>query len=447
MIDFFKKMYDLGYFDPDSEKYFWVDQMEWLSEKDRGEYADDTGENILPIAQNSGGDIWGIDLTDGHVVLCCHDEEKPICYADNLKNAIFKAIVGYLSDNSFETENPDDNDENTEAFARRYIDECIELFKGNFSEEQIADLKSIGKNEITEFSNSRYSYKSFISVEDADKIIKKYIPTFEPENSGRYILDEALPIRERVPFSEEDYISLSDHCLERVRKFFYKHNELLDIVKGISDLRMECYKGAADDKYIARISAALESGIKLGKAVEESALRDGRKYFINESGEPVYSEKFVGGKLCQRTFYFADDNETYAVNYSVLLTNGKIKFGNILEAGYDRDNKTDHVIFYDESNINWYDKYYYKDGKIDRCEEFDSFLYDRPVSYITDKVTPDGIFYGDKNPMLVYVHNYIYEKDIVSEIESISCNLEQISVTREKARSVEYKKLMKDNII
>lgn len=152
-------------------------------------------------------------------------------------------------------------------------------------------------------------------------------------------------------------------------------------------------------------------------------------------------------KLAERTFYFINDNEMYAVNYSISTINGTIKLGDILEARYDHTGKIENVILYNDSQINWYDKYYYKDGKIDKCEEFEWFLYDKPVSYITDKVTDDGIFYGDKNPMLVFTHNYIYEKDIVTEIEIITCNLEQIDITKVKAKSAEYKKLKKDKII
>lgn len=447
MINYYTKMYNIGYFNPNSKNYFWVNQMEWLSENDKEKYSDITDENVVPIAKNSGGDIWGIDNTNGYIVLCCHDEEKRIYYADNLKNAVFRAIIEYLSDNSFDTENLDDDDEDTEVFARKYVDECINLFKDDFSAEKISDLKSIAENKIEEYSYGGYTYKSFISVEEADKIIKKYIPNFEQKIQDCNFLDDTRPIRERTPFSEEDYGSISDHCWERAKKYYYKHNELFDAVKKTPNLRAEYYKKALDDIYIPRISTALKNGRKNGTAVDEKVFEDGRKYFINEYDKPVYSETFVSGKLAERTFYFINDNEMYAVNYSISTINGTIKLGDILEARYDHTGKIENVILYNDSQINWYDKYYYKDGKIDKCDEFEWFIYDKPVSYITDKVTDDGIFYGDKNPMLVFTHNYIYEKDIVTEIEIITCNLEQIDITKVKAKSAEYKKLKKDKII
>ena len=446
MNGFYEKMYDSGYFNPDSENYFWVSQMEWLSENDRGKYADIVDEAV-PIAINSGGDVWAIDNNDGHIVLCCHDEENRIYYADNLKNAVFKAIVEYLSDNDFDTENPDDEDVDTEAFARKYIDECVALFKDDFSAEQIADLKSIAENKVEEYSDRGYTHKSFISVEEADKIISKYIPILEQEAPNCNFLDETRPIRERTPFSEEDYESLSDHCFERAKMYYYKHNELFDAVKNSQNLRIDCYKKALDNMYIPRISTALKNGRKNGTAVAENELTDGIKYCIDEFDKPVYSEMFVSGKLAKRTFYFFGSSEIYAVNYSISLINGKITLADILEARYNQAGKIEYVIFYNDSKINWCDKYYYKDGKIDKCEEFQRFVYDKPVSYITDKVTEDGIFYGDKNPTLVFAHNYIYEKDVAAKIEIITCNLEQVDVTTEKAKSAEYKKLKKDNIV
>lgn len=148
-----------------------------------------------------------------------HDDDEPEFYADSLINAVFRAIIEYLSDNDFVSDDPDDED-NAE-FAKKYIADCISIFSDRLSEGQISDIRKIAENHISEYHyTGGTAYHSFMSVEEADEIIKKYVVI--PNDPDADNTEKNTVSEENMEFldlfSEESIEQLASHCRELSKK-------------------------------------------------------------------------------------------------------------------------------------------------------------------------------------------------------------------------------------
>ena len=73
-------------------------------------------------------------------------------------------------------------------------------------------------------------------------------------------------------------------------------------------------------------------------------------------------------------------------------------------------------------------------SRLTLCEDFYDFKYDKALSYITDKITPEGVYYGDRNPTRIGRYLFDYNKDKIGDIEFQFCSNADISVTTIKAK-------------
>lgn len=73
-------------------------------------------------------------------------------------------------------------------------------------------------------------------------------------------------------------------------------------------------------------------------------------------------------------------------------------------------------------------------SRLTLCEDFYDFKYDKALSYITDKITPEGVYYGDRNPTRIGRYLFNYNKDKIGDIEFQFCSNADISVTTIKAK-------------
>ena len=257
-----------------------------------------------------------------------------------------------------------------------------------------------------------------------------------------------LSVRERVFFDEDFYKKLSSDIINKVDIHRDKYSEYCRLYcEGSEDIKEEYYKNAMDNMFVPRVSTVLTDGRKCGKLSSEEIF-DGVIYYIKQStGVPIYSEDYYSGKLGRRSFYFHEDDRLIVVQYSSAKTKFmSFVFDGIYEMCY-QDNRISSFVYYNDRNIRWYEMYTYTNDHLTGCDRFIDFNIGEPVSYITDKVSQDGIFYGDKNPVTVQSFKYIYEKDVIVETECTTTNLEEVTIIKRKVKSNEYKKLRKQRFL
>lgn len=377
MSNFYDTMVEKGYFVPKSENYFWVYDMEWLA-KDKIE-SKRTDENITPFAVTAGGDVWG--FFEDKIVFCGYDGECTY-YADSLENAVFRAVLQYLSDFGFDPVNPDDEDEETEAFARKYINDVINVFGEVFSEDMISELKRIS---LLPLKEQGYGL-NFISPEEADSIIKKYIG-FELMDTNVFAEDNSeLPLVK--PSDMSGYVFFTD---EEMYNYAYKCAELADIhsvsyEKYLSDAKSAdvketlLYKGGNKDIFIYRIADALFSGsLEHGTKKKNEAECKGTccKYYLGADGKPIYSEEFLSGMDKQPSyikFYLYEENKLSAVSFIIYPL---FKYYRTEVNEFSEDGKLLSYTWFDDNSIEVYERYDYSDKILESCTELQWYYYNK----------------------------------------------------------------------
>ncbi|MDO5561126.1 MAG: hypothetical protein Q4F95_16230 [Oscillospiraceae bacterium] len=109
------------------------------------------------------------------------------------------------------------------------------------------------------------------------------------------------------------------------------------------------------------------------------------------------------------------------------------RFLNVKENRYDKGRLQSYMSC-DLSEVNSFEKYFYTDSKLELCESFGLFKYNNELSYITDKITPEGIYYGDRNPAVIGRYIFNYNKDKIKDIEFQFCSNAELAVTQIKAK-------------
>lgn len=100
--DIFKKLIDLGYVNPKSEKCVWLPDMIWFN-PDKINYYNTNRydylhiENLFIFAKAASGDFFAWDKNNEFVIFCDHGSGYGIFFAPNLEGAIFRRIVEFAN--------------------------------------------------------------------------------------------------------------------------------------------------------------------------------------------------------------------------------------------------------------------------------------------------------------------------------------------------------------
>lgn len=375
MDNFYQKMVENSFFVPKSSNYFWVYDMEWLAQDKIKSKC--TNKDITPFAVTAGGDVWV--FYNDRVVFCGLDGECTY-YADNLENAVFRSVIGYLSDFGFDPDDPDDENEETEAFARKYIKEVTEVFAEAFSEDMLAELKRISELPLKEQGCGL----NFISPAEADEIIKKCIK-FELMDTDVFPSEkDELPALTSCDMS--GYVFFTD---DEMRDYAYKCAELADIhsasyEKYLSAAQAEevketlLYKGGYRDIFLYRMAEALYDGnLNHGtkKKTEADCTGACRKYYIGTDGKPTYCEEFLSGmskEVYFRKFYLYEKNKVYAVSFTVYPI---FRYLQTEVNDFSDDGTLLSYTWFEDNEIQFYEKYEYSDKLLKSCTELKSYHY------------------------------------------------------------------------
>ncbi|MBQ7783169.1 MAG: hypothetical protein IJ368_04290 [Oscillospiraceae bacterium] len=446
----YQKLKTHDFINPKSEKYLWVRDMEWIDPKQSKKYKGKIPKNVMPIAATGAGDIWGIFGIE--VFLYFHDDDEVLFYADNLKNAIFRAIVEYLSDNDFISEN--ELDENNAVFAVSYVKNCIDIFSDDFSEEQINDLKQISEQSISEFYySSGTPYHSFISVDDADKIIRKYIP-INDENNSDEICDNsetAEDITLSDCFSSDELDRLRHYCKEKGTYYKDKATEFSQTIPNNTNLQELWYKGGRYEPFLYRLDDIfIDNSFDIGTKKKSGSDVKGNLtiYYTDDSGSPVYSKTFLDGPSNPYSFvryYFKpDDNTVLFHEYIWFEDKSEFKYSRTVENCYNSDGKLISYLWYDDSGITVADYYDYTDNKLSLCRNLNYFDLDKDIGVVEDNLSLDGY---RNNPLNFSKSIYEYSNDIITSVHKTKCNDEGckhyvFDVTEKIYKAVLKKKLI-----
>ena len=445
----YQKLKTHDFLNPKSEKYLWIRDMEWIDPKQSKKYKGNIPKNAMPIATTGAGDIWGIFGIE--VFLYFHDDDA-LFYADNLKNAIFRAIVEYLSDNDFISES--ELDENNAVFAVNYVKNCIDIFSDDFSAEQINDLRQISEQSISEFHyDNGTAYHSFISVDDADKIIRKYIQ-MDDDNNAADICDNS-GINDDITlsdcFSADELEQLRHYCKEKGTYYKDKGTEFSQTIPNNDNLQELWYKGGRYEPFLYRLDDIfIDNSFDIGTKKKTGSDVKGELtiYYTDDNGLPVYSKRFLNGLSNQYSFvryYFKpDDNTILFHEYIWFEDKCEFKYSRTVENRFNSEGKLISYLWYDDSNITVADYYDYTDNKLSLCRNMNYLDLEKSIGVIEDELSLDGY---RNNPLNFSKSVYEYNNDVIVSVHKTKCNDEGckhyvFDVTEKIYKAVLKKKLI-----
>ncbi len=168
-------------------EYVWFNDMEWISIeeilhcKEHPEKYLINSPSVIPFAQTGGGDIWGWYIEDRNnpfVVLCYHDESTALVYAQNFESALFRHIIEFVSEANFYSSQGESYQMGI-AEAKTNIANWRNKFGNYFKPEWNLEIEQILSLELKKCVDDRckksYEYEAFITYQEADAIIKKYL--------------------------------------------------------------------------------------------------------------------------------------------------------------------------------------------------------------------------------------------------------------------------------
>ncbi len=447
-IDLYNIMQNSGAFDPGNNNCIWVRDMEWIDPKQIEKYKEKVPENVIPIASTGAGDIWGIN--DNEIVLYYHDDDEALPYADNLINAVFRAIVEYLSDNDFISEN--ENDENNAVCAAIYVKKYTGVFSGYFSDEQVNDLREIIKNGINEFHYSNGSvYHSFISVEEADKIIGKYISVDYVDDTEKINIQTSNDsVVFSDCFSDEMVERLRCHCKENVEYYLKSGNKLSQNISENSSLQQIIYKNRTNDLFLYRIGEILTdgsfyTGVKKKQGIEVKG--DVTEYYVDENGKPIYAKLYADGNMNPHygmCFYFVSDNSVTSVQYLWNKEKNEYKYCHTIENTFDPNGKILSFIKYNESDVEAAEIYFYENGVLRESSYMKYFSLNEKIGMIPDRYSISGFI---ENPSTFGKNIYNYKNDAIVSVHKIQCNNDCCKCFDFNVTDKIYKQILKKNLI
>lgn len=457
--DFLFKMREAGYFDPNSDNYFWVNDMEWLDKDKTDNYSGGLPKTAKPFAVTGGGDVW-YKSRNGKIFLYYHDDEEKEEYADCLENAVYKAVILYLSDVDFDTDGDTDN-EFSEAYAREYIVRCADIFGGYWTTEQTERLKKIADDPLTEYIDGNYKHKSFLSAEQADDIIKQFVgETYSIADTECGISETAAcqcnadsnpDVTEFV--SDDKLIELRTYCLGQINEYINSGMKFYNAVMSRMDkkrMQEKFYKNGGQNIFITRPNIVFQLGKMdegtLKKTVEECK-SDFVKYYTDENGSPVFSEEYFcykeGKSPVRRTFYLKDDNRAIAVTY-MLMENDTLSLSEIKENTYDSKGRITSYLSYSEYSISFAEHYVYNCDLLEKsnCAETMRLYGDDQTEFTGDDAVKNSI---DSARRISY--RYIYDNGIITRMTGSKASENEIFPVEYHIEKKAYKALVKRGLI
>ena len=182
----YSKTYNLlekmGYINPNSDIYLWLDDMEWMSPYEINNYKYEEGEirSLIPFAHTSGGDKWvwiKISGEDEYAVGLCETEEVyGIYYAKNTEAAIVRQIIEYVAGSNFYINKDDAKSyQISEKQLKVQLQEWIHILKDIISEENMRLISDLSKKHLKQTNSEYGNWYALLSEEEEDKLIKEYI--------------------------------------------------------------------------------------------------------------------------------------------------------------------------------------------------------------------------------------------------------------------------------
>lgn len=414
-------MLKAGYFNQKSDKYIWIRDMEWISEKKSNNFFDYIPEDTIPFAVTGGGDVWAADNDSEKIFLYYHDDDEPEYYADSFENAVFRQLVEYLSDNEF-VESSNEDDENSTAFAKKYIRMCCDIFKPYFLEEQTKILLELVERTIKEYKNNNYIYHSFLDFDkEASKIISKFIVgySYGEANENNCVFFEECNSAEKF-VSDSRLLEIKDYCLEMSKKYA-KYVSISDEAK--EKCHEVFYKKGCNDILFYRLNPILETGkfdVGTLKKSADECKDDFIKYYLDDENYPICAEHYLDGSQkppfsCR--VYFRENNKMVFSEYRQ-EKNGVFVYMFTEENSYDKNGKLMSFIKYDEHKLYVMEDYHYIDEKLLESVSAESYSFDCDIGDDTYRLFPlddefNELFDGGMNPQVYICTKYIYENNVI----------------------------------
>lgn len=448
-IQLYNEMLKAGYFDPKSNNYLWIREMEWIDPEQTEKYKEDVPETAVPIAVNGAGDVWVIE--DNAVILYCHDDDEPMFYADSLINAVFRAIIEYLSDNNFVSDDP--NDEDNAEFAKKYIADCISIFSDRLSEGQISDIRKIAENHINEYHyTGGTAYHSFMSVEEADEIIKKYVVI--PHDPDADNTEKNTVSEENMEFldlfSEESIEQLASHCRELSKKHLKSGKKFMHNIPAENSFSSLLYKNVTNDLFLYCLGDIFTNGkfsVGTKKKTGSEVKGDCTEYFIDADGKPVYAKLYVDGNMNPNygfCFYFVTENSVISAEYLYVREKDEYKYCYTTENTYDSNGRLLSFVKFDGSSISTAEFYMYENGVLTESRSLGSFEYNEKIGKIIHELFPDEL---TDNPMNFSKNIYNYKDSVIAGVHQILHNDYGYSCYDYDVPEKIYKEVLKKRLI
>lgn len=167
----------------DTQKYIWLDQMEWLSRDEiiNYEYDEDRSNLVIPFAFNGGGDVWGWYMYDKSfmpVVFCLHDDYEASYYAASFEEALFRQVLEFCCDCNFYIGEGKSYQMDLHE-ARVNLTNWRNKFERWFKKEWLAEVDLILRVPLKFYEDpcqkSGKGYYVLITPEECEHLIKKYL--------------------------------------------------------------------------------------------------------------------------------------------------------------------------------------------------------------------------------------------------------------------------------
>ena len=165
----YKKLFELGAVDPNSENVCCLYDMEWLPQDFNNDLGISLAEGLFAFAQEGGGNLW-LCSTKGLVYFSELCDDISEVYADSFSCAIFKHLLEFCYQNNFSINSPE-SWEMPELDAKKTINKWLCIFESVLCIEWVSDIVEIMNQPLADHG---VGYVSFISEVTYNKLISKH---------------------------------------------------------------------------------------------------------------------------------------------------------------------------------------------------------------------------------------------------------------------------------
>ncbi len=166
-----------------NQNYVWFYDMEWLSHDKiiNYNYEDYQSRAVVPFAMTGGGDIWGwyLDCQNSMpIVLCPHNDDEGIFYANCFEAAVFRHILEFASKNNFCID-VGESWEMDLKMARNHLSNWKSKFGRWFAPEWLSEINRLMTLDIKLHQVGKYpsegDFYLLITPEEYSELTKKYL--------------------------------------------------------------------------------------------------------------------------------------------------------------------------------------------------------------------------------------------------------------------------------